>query len=277
MNKTQLVKAEGFRELHKQAATFVLPDAWDVMSAKAFEQSGFKAIATTSAGIAKSLGYADGQDMPFEQLIEVVSLIANAVNVPVSADIEAGYGFTVEEIADNVRQVIEVGAVGINIEDGTGDFDGPVMDLDLQIENIIAIRALSDSLNASLFINARTDMYWANVGNPEVRFQEAIKRALAFESAGADCIFIPGLTDLKIIEEFRKEIAVPINLLAHPKLPSLKVLSQIGVERVSCGTGPFRAVSTLLKNISDEIINDRSFNEMTNLSCTRAYTQTRNM
>ena len=262
MNKNQLIKTEIFHELHKQSSTFVLPNAWDAMSAKTFEQCGFKAIGTTSAGIAASLGYADGQNMPFEKLIEVLSSIANAVNVPVSADIEAGYGFTIEEIVSNVKEVIVAGAVGINIEDGTGDPHDPILDMTIQTENIAAIRELSDSLNVSLFINARTDMYWANVGDPEVRFQETVKRAKAYVEAGADCIFIPGLIDLEKIKELRKEILVPINLLDHPELPSLDELSKIGIERVSCGSGPFRATVTLLKSIGDEILNDGTFDQM---------------
>lgn len=262
MNKSQTIKTNRFHELHKQSSTFVLPNAWDAMSAKTFEQCGFKAIGTTSAGIATSLGYADGQNIPFEKLIEVLSSIVNAVNVPVSADIEAGYGFTVEEIVNNVREVIGAGAVGINIEDGTGDPDDPILDIPIQAENIAAIREFSDSSNASLFINARTDMYWANVGDPEARLGETLKRAKAFEEAGADCIFIPGLTDFEVIKELRKEIRVPINLLVHPELPSLGELSKIGIERVSCGSAPFRATITLLKSIGDEILNNGTFDQV---------------
>ena len=263
MNQKKLTKSKNFHELHTQSTTFVLPNAWDAISAKTFEQSGFQAIGTTSAGIAMSLGYADGQNMPFEKLIDTISTISNAVDIPVSADIEAGYGFTIEEIVNNVKQVIDAGAIGINIEDGTGNVEEPLHDLTIQTENIEAIRDLSDSLSMSLFINARTDLYWANVGAPEKRFEEALKRAKAYVEAGANCIFIPGLTDLETIKKFRKEISVPINLLAHSELPSLSDLSAIGIERVSCGSGPFRATVTHLKSISEEIFNTQSFDKMT--------------
>lgn len=262
MLKDQLTKAKKFHDIHKQATTFVLPNAWNAISAKVFEERGFPAIGTTSAGIATSLGYADGQDLPFEKLIETIASITRAVNIPVSADIEAGYGFTIDEIVANVTEVIAAGAVGINIEDGTGDAEDPISDITVQVENIEAIKELSDTLNASLFINARTDMYWGNVGEPEARLEETVRRAKSYVKAGANCIFIPGMTTIEEIKTIRKEISVPINLLVNPNLPPLTDLSAIGIERVSCGSAPFRATVTLLKSIADEIYTDGTFNQV---------------
>ncbi|MFB5662485.1 isocitrate lyase/phosphoenolpyruvate mutase family protein [Alteribacillus sp. HJP-4] len=256
------IMAKNFYELHYRSSTFVLPNAWDVISAKMFEESGFKAIGTTSAGIAASLGYKDGQNMPLKKMIETIERIAKSVNVPVTADIEAGYGQTVNAVLETVKKVIETGAIGINLEDGTGDSVHPIYDISLQKEKIAAIREMSDSNNASLFINARTDMYWLNIGDPSLRFQETVKRAEAYQEAGANCIFVPGVSDQKLIQCLRKAISCPINLLADPETPSLTDLSEIGIERLSCGSVPFRTTITLLREISQEIINHGTFHKV---------------
>ena len=165
-NEKQLLKFLTFQQLHKRPYTFVLPNAWDVISAKIFEKNGFPAIATTSAGIAMSLGYKDGEKIPFDEMLEVVKRIINSVDVPVSVDLESGYGVSTNEIVNNARQIILAGGIGINLEDGTGDLDSPVLDMSLQVERISEIRLLSKSLKAPLFINARTDLYWLNIGEP---------------------------------------------------------------------------------------------------------------
>ncbi|UOQ43750.1 isocitrate lyase/phosphoenolpyruvate mutase family protein [Halobacillus salinarum] len=263
-NKDRALKVENFHQLHRQSSTFVLPNAWDAVSAKMFEESGFTAIGTTSAGIAAALGFKDGENIPLQKMIDVISSIVDSVNIPVSADIESGYGGNVKEVVETARKIIESGAVGINIEDGTGNPDRPLCDLSLQMEKIAAIKRLSDSKeDGTLFINARTDTYWLNIGDPSTRLAETIKRAKWFEESGADCIFIPGLFDREIIQNLRKEISCPINLLAGSEIPSLPELSNIGIERLSCGSGPFRATVTLLKTISDEIMNQQTFHRMT--------------
>ncbi|MGY6211485.1 isocitrate lyase/PEP mutase family protein [Cytobacillus firmus] len=263
-SKEQSLKANTFHRLHQQSSTFVLPNAWDVISAKMFEECGFKAIGTTSAGIAASLGYLDGQSIPLNKMVETIENIAKSVNVPVSADIEAGYGVTVEEVLETVKAVAAAGAIGINLEDGTGDPDSPIFDISSQEEKIAAIKELSESSNMRLFINARTDLYWINAGDSSTRFREAVNRAKAYQDAGADCIFIPGLTDRTSIKKIREEIACPINLLVDPEIPSISELSEIGIERLSCGSGPFRATLTYLRSIGEEIVNNQTFHQMTN-------------
>ncbi|WP_096185661.1 isocitrate lyase/PEP mutase family protein [Evansella halocellulosilytica] len=263
INNDQLLKEKNFRDLHQQGSTFILPNAWDVISAKIFEESGFKAIGTTSAGIAASLGYPDGQSLPLEKMVETVENIAKSVDVPVSADIEAGYGENVEEVLETVKRIITAGAIGINLEDGTGDRDHPVFDLSTQVETITAIKEFSESNHFPLFINARTDIYWLNVGEASTRFNEAVKRAKAYQEAGADCIFIPGLHDKNAIQHIREEISCPINLLVNQEMPSLTELSNIGIERVSCGSAPFRATITMLQTMSEEIIKNQTFHQMT--------------
>jgi len=261
-HKNQSMKFQQFKQLHKQPSTFVLPNAWDASSASVFQKSGFKAIGTTSAGIAMSLGYSDGENLPFEKMIEALKSIVNSVDIPVSADIEAGYGKSVEEVIDNVKQVILAGVVGINLEDGTGNPNEPILDISMQVKKIAAIKELSQSLNMPLFINARTDLYWLKIGDPSLQFQSAIKRVKAYEEAGADCIFIPGVTNIDTIKNFREEISCPINLLVGSDTPSLNELSKIGIERVSSGSAPFRATITLLKEISEAIMNSGNFTPM---------------
>ncbi|MCM3243199.1 MULTISPECIES: isocitrate lyase/PEP mutase family protein [Cytobacillus] len=263
-SKEQSLKAETFHRLHQQPSTFVLPNAWDVISAKMFEECGFKSIGTTSAGIAASLGYLDGQSIPLNKMVETIENIAKSVNVPVSADIEAGYGQTVDEVLETVKAVAAAGAIGINLEDGSGDPNRPIFEISSQKEKIAAIKELSESRNMPLFINARTDIYWLNIGDSPTLLQEALKRAKAYQAAGADCIFIPGLTDMKIIKKIREEISCPINLLVDPEMPSLTELSNIGIERLSCGSVPFRATLTYLRTISEEIVNRQTFHQMTN-------------
>jgi len=261
-HENRSVKFQQFKQLHKQFSTFVLPNAWDASSASIFQKSGFKAIGTTSAGIAISLGYLDGENLPFEKMIEALKLIVNSVDIPVSADIEAGYGKSVEEVIDNVKQVILAGVVGINLEDGTGNPNEPILDISMQVKKIAAIKELSQSLNMPLFINARTDLYWLKIDDPSLRFQSAIKRVKAYEEAGADCIFIPGVTNIDTIKNFREKISCPINLLVGSDTPSLNELSKIGIERVSSGSAPFRATITLLKEISEAIMFHGNFKPM---------------
>ncbi|MGI1809859.1 isocitrate lyase/PEP mutase family protein [Priestia sp. TGN 0903] len=263
-NEKQLLKFQTFQQLHKRPYTFVLPNAWDVISAKIFEKNGFPAIATTSAGIAMSLGYNDGEKIPFEQMLEAVKRIINSVNIPVSVDLESGYGRSTNEVVDNTRQIILAGGIGINLEDGTGDLDSPILDVSLQVEKISEIRLLSKSLKSPLFINARTDLYWLNTGNPDLRLQEAINRGKAYQKAGADCIFIPGLYDMESIKKVRQELSCPINLLSGPNLPSINTLSQVGIERLSTGSAPFRATATLLQRITEDILCDNNFQRLMN-------------
>ncbi|EME73995.1 isocitrate lyase/phosphoenolpyruvate mutase family protein [Bacillus sonorensis] len=255
----QFAAFKTFQELHHQSAPFLLPNAWDAASARVFQRTGYKAIGTTSAGIAMSLGYADGENLPFETLLVALKTIVDSVDIPVSADIEAGYGTSPEEISENVRKVVSTGVVGINIEDGTGSPGQPLRDASLQADAIAAVR----QLDLPLFINARTDVYWLGIGDPAFRFQSAVKRANIYREAGADCIFIPGVDDIETIVRLRKGISGPLNVLAGSDTPSVKQLSDTGVERISCGSAPFRACLTLLNTISEEIITRGTFQHMT--------------
>ena len=259
-SKSQVAKANLFRDLHRGPKILVLPNAWDVASARILENAGVAAIATTSAGVAFTLGYPDGQKISREEMLGVVARIAAKVKIPVSADIEAGYGSRPEDAALTARDVIEAGAVGLNLEDRTGDRQ--LVDLSLQLEKIAAVRESSRKMGVPLVLNARTDVYLLEVGQPEARFDEAVKRLTAFRDAGADCLFAPGIRDLEVISRLVRELEFPVNILAGPGSPSIPELEKIGVARVSLGSSTMRATLGLLQRIAEELQTTGTYDEL---------------
>lgn len=249
----QASKAEAFRAMHRGPKVLLLPNAWDVASARVFEEAGIGAIATTSAGIAFSLGYPDGERISREEMLAVVARIASAVKVPVTADVEAGYGIRPEDAARTAEGVIEAGAVGMNFEDGTDDSAHPLTDLPLQLERIAAVVEAGRRSGVLLVLNARTDVYLRDVGPAERRYDEALRRLTAFRDAGADCLFAPGLRDSETIGRLVKDLAFPVNILAGPGSPSIPALGKLGVARVSLGSGPMRATLGLARRIGEEL------------------------
>src|SRR6202171_533680 len=196
MNMTaQGRKAEGLRKLHGGPRMLVLPSAWDVASACVLEELGYPAIATTSAGVAFALGYPDGQRISRDEMLEVVARIARSVRVPVTADMESGYGTTLADMADTAKAIVAAGAVGLNFEDVTGDTESSQVDTDLQVQKIRAIREASAALGVSLVINARTDVYLMPIGPEATRFERTVERLRAYRAAGAGCVVAAGLTE----------------------------------------------------------------------------------
>jgi 2-methylisocitrate lyase-like PEP mutase family enzyme len=231
----------------------ILPNVWDVASARVVEDAGFPAIATSSAGVAFSLGYPDGEKIPRQEMLEAVARIARAVKVPVTADVEAGYGPTPADAARTARAVIEAGAVGMNLEDATSDSEQPLVELSLQLEKIRAVREVAESLQVPLVLNARTDVYLLQVGAPGTRYDEAIRRLRAFRDAGADCVFVPGLTEAPTIARIVSDLQHPVNILAGPGSLSVPELRKLGVARISLGSGPMRAALGLLRRLAQEL------------------------
>lgn len=249
----QKSKAESFRKLHHGPQLLLLPNAWDVASARIFEDAAFPAIATTSAGIAFTLGYPDGQKISPEEMLAVVGRIVRAVKVPVTADAEAGYGNSPADAARTARAVIEAGAVGLNLEDRTDDPAHPLLELALQLEKLAAVREEADDAEVPIVINARTDTYLAQVGREEDRFALTMRRAVAFREAGADCIFVPGLRDPEIIRRFVAELKFPVNILAGPGFVPVSELEKLGVARVSLGSGIMRSTLGLVRRVAEEL------------------------
>jgi 2-methylisocitrate lyase-like PEP mutase family enzyme len=242
-----------FRALHSGPEILVLPNVWDVASARLIEDSGYQAIATTSAGIAFSLGYPDGQKISREEMLASIARIVRAVKLPVSADVEAGYGDKPEDAALTARAVVEAGAVGVNLEDATGDPERPLVDLPLQLEKIQTVRETARELNVPLVLNARTDVYLLEVGDADKRYDEALDRLQAFRDAGADCAFLPGVRDPETIRRMVRDLGFPLNILAGPGSPSVPELHRLGVARVSLGSGPMRAAMGVLRRLADEL------------------------
>jgi 2-methylisocitrate lyase-like PEP mutase family enzyme len=258
--RIQAEKAEQFRKLHRGPRILALPNAWDVASARILEQTGYPAIATTSAGIAFSLGYRDGQRISRNEMLDVVARIARAVHGPVSADMESGYGTTVKEMEETAKAVIAAGAVGLNLEDVTGDDEGSQVDLAWQVEKIRAIREAALSAGVPLVLNARTDIYLMPIGEPATRFERTVKRLRAFREAGADCVFAPGLNDRKTISELVKAVAAPLNILVSPNGPTLEELEKIGVARVSAGSSLMRVALGAVRKAGQDWMETGTYN-----------------
>jgi 2-methylisocitrate lyase-like PEP mutase family enzyme len=249
----QTKKASLFRAMHSGRDILLLPNIWDVASARIIEEAGFGAIATTSAGIAFSLGYPDGQKISREEMLAAVARIVRSVRVPVTADVEAGYGSTPEAAARTTQGVIEAGAVGLNLEDAASESGAPLVELALQLEKIRAVREVAARLKVPLVLNARTDVYLLQVGDPAKRYDEAVRRLRAFRDAGADCVFLPGLRDAATIGRLIADLQCPVNILAGSGSPSVPELQKLGVARVSLGSGPMRATLGLLRRLAEEL------------------------
>lgn len=258
----QKTKAKMFAELHCKKEPFILANAWDAASAKIFEKAGFSAIGTTSAGIAASRGYRDGQNIPFSEMLDQIKQILSAVTLPVSVDIEAGFGKNNEEIVENIKKLVALGAVGINFEDGTGDEAAPLLPVDVQVSKIGAIRSAISSEH--LWINARIDVFYLGLMEKEAALKETVKRANAYLEAGADSIFVFAVNDKDLIAALAREIKGPLNLLANPKLPSINELKDLGVSRISLGSGAQRATMGLLEEISRELLDLGTYRSLTN-------------
>ncbi len=261
-SENQKHKAAQFREMHNGPSILVLPNAWDVASARILEQAGFKAIATTSSGVAAALGYPDGQRISREMLVEVVAHTARVVACPITVDIEAGFGNTIAEVVETVKAVIAAGAVGINIEDSTKGQEQSLVDVSFQVELLKAIRQLALSMDIPLVINARIDVFLLKIGDPVTRFEEALRRGNAYRQAGADCLFPITLSDAPTIAKLVQAINAPVNILAGPMTPTIPELAQLGVARVSFGSGMMRATLARLRHIAHELLEHSTYTSM---------------
>ena len=260
--QAQALKAEQLRKLHSGPKMLVLPNAWDVASARIIEDLGFPAIATTSAGIAATLGYPDGQKISRDEMLGVVARIAKAVHPPVTADVEAGYGVTVDDMTQTVKAVVAAGAVGINLEDVTSSDESSQVDLALQLDKIRAIRKATESLGVPLVLNARTDIYLIPIGPPESRFERTVERLRAYREAGADCLFAPGLRDAETIAKLVRALNGPLNILITTGAPTLRELEKMGVARASAGSGVMRATLGLTRRIAKEMMEAGTYTAM---------------
>ncbi|WP_020657485.1 isocitrate lyase/PEP mutase family protein [Amycolatopsis benzoatilytica] len=255
-------KAKLFRDQHSDGV-LVLPNAWDAGSAVAIERAGAPAVATTSGGVSWALARGDGQHLTRAEMLEVIAQIAAAVEVPVTADVEGGYGPEPAAVAETVAGVVAVGAVGVNLEDsraGTLTLFTP----DEQAERLRAARAAAASAGlADLWVNARTDVYLFGVGEPEGRYEDVVTRANTYAEAGADSIFVPGLADLEVLAALSKAAPIPVSAMAGPGAPAVAELAEAGVRRVSVGTAIAQAAYSLAHHAAAELLNQGTYGEVT--------------
>ena len=262
---TQQDLAASFRQLHLPGADriLVLPNAWDAMSARLVEAAGASAIATTSAGVSWALGYPDGQGLTREAMLDAVRRIVAAVRVPVTADVESGYGEgSPDDVAATARGVIAAGGVGINLEDSPGRDGAPMVDSGVQAARISAARAAAIEAGVDLFINARIDTSVKKVGADGDRFAETVRRARAYVAAGADGVFVPLVTDADTIRRLAAAVGAPLNVIGGPGVPNIGELRALGVARVSVGPGLARAVMAQIRHAATELLGPGTYDAL---------------
>ncbi|MFI6043530.1 isocitrate lyase/phosphoenolpyruvate mutase family protein [Nocardia sp. NPDC051321] len=260
---TQHNAAAAFRALHEQGL-FVLPNAWDAASAAVIAAAGAPAVATTSAAVSWSLGTGDGQQLTRDDTIGVIRRIAAVVDVPVTADIEGGYGPAPEDVAATVLAAVAAGAVGVNLEDSTAP-GGPLFDTTAQSDRLRAARDAAQQAGLpELVINARTDVYLFGIGAPENRFDEVLTRAAAYAAAGADSLFVPGLLDLPTLTDLVAKSPLPINVMVGAGAPSVAELAATGIRRVSVGSAVAQAAYKLAETATIELLEHGTYTTLEN-------------
>lgn len=259
---TQRERARTFASYHSSTAPLVLPNAWDAASALVFERTDHRAIGTSSSGIGASFGSPSARRLSLDLMLSVVARIADAVDIPVSADMEAGYGDTPDVVAETVRRTIEAGAVGVNLEDGSGYGSGSIASKEHHENVVRAARQAADETGVPLVINARTDVFWLDIGDEASRLDHALDRANAYIAAGADCVFIPGVSDAETIGQLVDGLDGPLNVLGGPGGPSIGELEKLGVARVSVGSGPMRSTLGHLREIGEELRSTGTYETM---------------
>jgi 2-methylisocitrate lyase-like PEP mutase family enzyme len=255
----QTDRALAFRSLHVPGRPLLLPNAWDTASARIIEDAGAAAVATTSAGLAWALGSADGDRLDRDRALSAVAGIAAAVGVPVTADIESGYGRDAAGVAGTVRAVLAAGAVGVNIEDALYDGgDRPLRPVAEQAERIAAAREAADAAGVPLFVNARIDTFLRGAGGVDL----TLERAAAFLAAGADGVFVPGAVDPGTVKELAAGIDAPLNVMAGPGAPPVAELAALGVARVSVGSGIAQAAHALVRRAARELLDAGTYESL---------------
>lgn len=259
---SQADRAAHFRRLH-QNRPLILPNAWDAASARVIELAGAPAIASTSAGVSWAHGRADGQKLNREEMIEAIRRMVQAVTIPVTADIEGGYGIgSNSDVAETVRAVMGAGAVGINLEDSPGSDGRVLLAPERQAERIGAARAAAQSAGTDLVINARTDVYLLQAVPADARYDETVRRGKLYLAAGADCLFVPGVIDGETIGELVKAIKGPLNIMAGPGAPTMQQLGQLGVARVSVGPAIAQAALGITRRAARELLERGTYGEL---------------
>ncbi|MGY0005437.1 isocitrate lyase/PEP mutase family protein [Micromonospora sp. I033] len=241
-------RALHFRSLHVAGEPLVLVNAWDAASARIVAAAGARAVATTSAGVAWSRGVPDGDALGRETAVDVVRRVAAAVPLPVTADIESGYGDTTDDVAATVAAVLSAGAVGVNVEDAWHAGGAPLRPVEEQSARLAAVRSAADRAGIPLYVNARVDTFLRGAGG----VAETVARAEAYLAAGADGIFVPGVVDPDTVAALVAAIPAPLNVLAGPGAPPVGELAKLGVARVSLGSSVAEAAYAVARRAAEE-------------------------
>lgn len=238
---------ENFHQLHSQSHPLILANVWNAKSAQIAESSGFTAVATSSGAIAESLGYKDGENIPFSELLYMVQRIKASISIPLSVDMERGYTNDLELLNTHIQQLIDCGVVGINLEDAQGE--------DIYLKKLSTIKNYLIKTNQQLFINARTDGFLQKLPSP---LETTIKRATLYKEAGADGLFVPGVQDIEIIKEIVSSTTLPVNVVNANKSLSLAMLADCGVKRVSMAVLLYKASYKKVEVMAKEILDKQS-------------------
>ncbi|MFI5159959.1 MAG: isocitrate lyase/phosphoenolpyruvate mutase family protein [Sphingobacteriales bacterium] len=239
---------ETFYQLHQQEKPLIIANAWNVKSAQMIEQNGYAAIATSSGAISNSLGYEDGEKIPFSELLYIVQRIKASTNIPLSVDLERGYTDNPNELIENIQKLVDIGVAGINLEDVQGE--------EIYLKKLSGIKNHLERSNQKLFINARTDGFLLKVDSP---LETTIKRAKLYQDAGADGLFVSGVSDSTTIKEIALSTTLPINVVGTPKLSSIKALSECGVRRISMAVFLYKAAYNQADKLLKAVITEQSF------------------
>ena len=248
---------EEFHALHKQKEVLLIANVWDVQSARIFEASKFKAIATSSSAVAECLGYADGQQMSFEEYLFIIKRIMASVSIPLSVDIEFGYGDTTDQIADNIGRLHDLGVVGINIEDSViVDGKRSISAPEEFATNLKFITSLLKSRNKEIFIHLRSDPYLLGLADP---LGDALTRIKYYDESGAHGLFFPCVTKIEDIKKIAAASTLPVSVMCMPDLPGFKALEAAGIHRISMGPFAKKYVYRQLEETVSQVLKEGSF------------------
>lgn len=245
---TQLNDYKKFHALHHQAKPLILANAWNAKSAQLIEQNGYDAVATSSGAIADSLGYEDGEKIPFVELLYMLQRIKSRTNIPMSVDLERGYTDDLNDLNSNIQKLIDIGVVGINLEDRQGE--------EIYLKKLSSIKNYLEKTSQKLFINARTDVFLMKLPSP---LETTLRRAKRYADAGADGLFVTAVAEVAILKEITAATSLPVNVVGTPQLSSIETLTECGIKRISMAVFLYRATYHQLENVVKNIGTQHSF------------------
>ncbi len=246
----QIMMASWFLARHRAPPVLLLPNAWDAMSARLFVAAGFEALATTSGGVAWTLGYPDGEQAPWTEVVAATARIVRSAQAPVTADIEAGYGATPAEVGAHVAEIIQTGVVGINLEDG---LHGSIRSIEDAAARLRAAREAARNEGVPIVLNARCDIYHLQFGEESTRFTATVERCRNYVAAGADCVYPFGLREPATIAAFVKEVGAPVNVTGRPGTPDATAFGRMGVARITIASAPTLVTMSSIQKLATEL------------------------